>query len=100
MNKQKENQEKPKTIKKKVHEKIGIRESGIIRTTFIERVKVPKNIRRSILILILCTLIGFLPGNVVFIPIGTLIGFIVSLLWSFFGGPTEIEREKETERRF
>lgn len=70
MNKQNENQKKPKTIKKKVHEKIGIRESGIIRTTFIERVKVPKNIRRSILILILCTLIGFLPGNVVFIPIG------------------------------
>ncbi|MBA7644621.1 hypothetical protein ES703_52365 [subsurface metagenome] len=100
MNKQKENQEKPKTIKKKVHEKIGVGESGIIRVTFKEKLKNPKNIRRSILMLILCTLIGLLFGEIMGIIIGVLVGFIISLIWIFFGGPTEIEREKETERRF
>ena len=98
MNNQKESPKKPKTlIIKVINEKIDVGESGIIRTTFIERVKVPKNIRRSILMLILCTLIAELFGKMF---IGVLAGFIISLIWIFFGGPTEIEREKVTEGRF
>ena len=100
MNQQNENKKRPKTIKKEVHEKIGVRESGIIRITFREKLKNPKNIRRSILVLILCTLIGLIPGKSMGIFIGILVGFIISLIWIFFGGTTEIEREKETERRF
>lgn len=100
MNNQNENQKKPKLLKMKVHEKIGIRESGIIRSTFKEKLKNRKNIRRSILILIFCTLLGLLPGNIMWIPIGTFVGFIISIIWFYYGGPTETEREREVERRF
>lgn len=100
MKNQKYKQKKPKIYKIKRHEKIGVRESGIIRSTFKEKLKNRKNIRRSILILIFCTLLGLLPGNIMWMPIGTFVGFIISIIWFYYGGPTETEREKEVERRF